>query len=192
MATKSAQSGLRSIKRDFSSSTIPSSSQEISWPPTPQPQRQPVAVPKLTGAQQRLKDIQDALSGNPSSSKPPLVESRTANKRRSPEAEAPPPAKRARQLPTSWGAQDNLSDPSLTARSAAPRSSASTRKTTTKSAAPSSASNPITKPRVAAVFLSQEQTHILKLVQEQKSIFYTGSAGQSSLASHTLAFVDSR
>ncbi|TEB36638.1 hypothetical protein FA13DRAFT_1075371 [Coprinellus micaceus] len=31
--------------------------------------------------------------------------------------------------------------------------------------------------KVAAVFLSQEQTHILKLAQEGSSVFYTGSAG---------------
>lgn len=185
MSTKSAQSGLRSIKRDFSSSTMASSSsQEIYWPPTPQPQKQPVAAPKLTGSQQRLKDIQDALSGKPPSShlSAPLVESKAVNKRTSLEAEAAPPAaKRPRQLPPSWGAKDSLSDPSFSSQSEPPssRSSTSSRKTT-KSVS-SSASHSITsgsKPKVASVFLSQEQTQILKLVQDGDSVFYTGSAGQ--------------
>ncbi|KAJ7327673.1 PIF1-like helicase-domain-containing protein [Mycena albidolilacea] len=35
---------------------------------------------------------------------------------------------------------------------------------------------PILK-KVAPVFLSQEQTHVLKLAQEGRSLFYTGSAG---------------
>lgn len=183
MSTKSAQSGLRSIKRDFSSSTIASSSQEIYWPPTPQPPKQPVAAPKLSGSQQRLKDIQDALSGKPPSShrSVPLVESKAVNKRSSPEAEAPPAAKRPRQLPPSWGAKDSLSDPSFTSASEPPssRSSTSSRKTTksVSSSAPQSIPSG-SKPKVASVFLSQEQTQILKLVQDGNSVFYTGSAGQ--------------
>jgi ATP-dependent DNA helicase PIF1 len=38
---------------------------------------------------------------------------------------------------------------------------------------------PKSKTKVPTVFLSQEQTQILQLVKDGKSIFYTGSAGQS-------------
>jgi hypothetical protein len=179
--SKSAQSGLRSIKRDFSTSSMASSSsQEIYWPPAPQP----VAAPKLTGPQQRLKDIQDALSGNPTPPKRsvPLVESKGINKRQSPEVEAPPVAKRARQLPPSWGSKDALSDSSLSSKPATSSSRSTVSRTAgivkpEKTAAPHSSSSK-SKPKVASVFLSQEQTQILKLVQDGHSVFYTGSAGQ--------------
>jgi hypothetical protein len=49
---------------------------------------------------------------------------------------------------------------------------------------------PILK-KVAPVFLSQEQTHVLKLAQEGRSLFYTGSAGQySRLHSHASTSFD--
>jgi hypothetical protein len=46
-----------------------------------------------------------------------------------------------------------------------------------KAKAPKAATKP------AKVFLSQEQLHILKLVEEGNSIFYTGSAGMVIVAS---------
>ena len=159
---KAAQSGLGVVKRDWSiqsASQEPRSSQPIYWPPTPAP-AQP-APRKLTGSEQRLKDIQDALTGY--TLVPP---SQVQNKRESP-SENIPPAKRARQLPSDWHSNDILSKPSL------PRQSVATNKKTVYENSTSSSS----VKKVAPVFLSQEQTQILKLVQDGSSVFYTGSAG---------------
>ena len=41
----------------------------------------------------------------------------------------------------------------------------------------SSQSTPKTSSKSGSISLSQEQNHILKLAQEGKSLFYTGSAG---------------
>jgi hypothetical protein len=161
---KVAQSGLGIVKRDWSiqsASQEPRSSQPIYWPPTPTPLQPATAPRKLTGSEQRLKDIQDALTGY--SSVPP---SQVQNKRASP-SEKIPPAKRARQLPSDWHGDDTLSKPSLPRQPVAPN-----KKTVYENSTSSSSVK-----KIAAVFLSQEQTQILKLVQEGNSVFYTGSAG---------------
>jgi hypothetical protein len=170
----SAQSGLGTVKRDWSISSAnqePKSSQSIHWSPSPvQP-----AARKLTGAEQRLKDIQDALAGyssappSCSAAVPPLVESQAQNKRASP-SENPVvalPIKRARQLPPDWHRNDTLSKPSLSRQPVG----AANKKATHENSTPSSVK------KIAPVFLSQEQTQILKLVQDGNSVFYTGSAG---------------
>ncbi|KAF8074739.1 PIF1-like helicase-domain-containing protein [Lyophyllum atratum] len=178
--SKSAQSGLRTLKRDFSSSSM-SQSSEIEWLPTP-PQTE--TAPKLTGAQQRLKNIQDALAGNPSLPRgQALVDSKGVNKRTSPVSTDGPDAKKSRQLPPSWKHNDSdpLSAPSFSSMptSSNPQRSRPVPLTRT----PTSGSGSIAdcfaskKSKVAAVFLSQEQLQILKLVSEGESIFYTGSAG---------------
>lgn len=173
------KSGLGTVKRDFSSSSIsnpPKSSQEIYWPPTPPPT-------KLSGQAQRLKDIQDALA----SCSTPLTDSKGQNKRPSPTGPADGPTeKRPRQLPPGWG-NDSLSAPTYGSDSSLRRpsssrttsSSSSFPSTTAASSTSSLASTKKANAKVASVFLSQEQTQILKLVQEGNSVFYTGSAGQS-------------
>ena len=175
--SKQAQSGLRIVKRDWSipsATEEPRSSQPLYWPPTPPNSVQPAAR-KLTGSEQRLKDIQDALAGyapvppSRSTAIPPLVESQAPNRRAS-SSEKPdtaPPAKRARQLPPDWHNNDTLSKPSLT------RQSVGANKKTIYETSTSSSS----VKKIAPVFLSQEQTQILKLVQDGDSVFYTGSAG---------------
>ncbi|OSC96208.1 hypothetical protein PYCCODRAFT_1472809, partial [Trametes coccinea BRFM310] len=93
---KQPMSGLRSVKRDFSSNSLASASQgsatsesdAIPWDPTP--------PKKLSGLEQRLKDIQDALNAQISSSQTTLSQSQ---KRPAPSSDAPS-AKR-RQLPPS-------------------------------------------------------------------------------------------
>jgi hypothetical protein len=178
---KAAKSGLKSVQRDWSSSSL-KPSQEIHWSPSP-PIRQASKQP-LTGAQQRLKDIQDALSGKsvpserrqaPSQSQP-LVASKNLNKRPSPDLEIiEPSAKKARKLPASWKDNDPLT--SATWGPSAPTSSRSAvQKPPVTSLPPTTAT--AGKAKVAAVFLSQEQNQILKLVQEGSSVFYTGSAGE--------------
>lgn len=161
---KVAQSGLGVVKRVWSipsASQEPRSSQPIYWPPTPTPV-QP-APRKLTGSEQRLKDIQDALRGYA-----PVPPSEVQNKRASPSGKIPP-AKRARQLPSDWHSNDSdtLSKPSL------PRQPVATNKKPVYEDSTSSSS----VKKIAPVFLSQEQTQILKLVQIGSSVFYTGSAG---------------
>jgi len=184
--SKTAQSGLRTIKRDFSDTVLSALSQEVYWPPTPQPQPS-----KLTGSEQRLKAIQDALSEKsaPSQRSNALVESRATNKRPSPEISAAPATKKSRQLPPSWCEKDPLSAPSLSSKSS---SSTVSRRTiapgsTYTPPASSPPTLPTTKSKLSAVFLSQEQTQILRLVEAGQSVFYTGSAGQSIHAYSTLS-----
>ncbi|KAF5383613.1 hypothetical protein D9615_003724 [Tricholomella constricta] len=175
--SKTAQSGLRTIKRDFSASSM-SQSSDIEWLPTPpKPESGP---PKLTGAQKRLKDIQDALLGKapPAPRGVALIDSKAINKRTSPVSHDAPVPKKPRQLPPSWRDNDPLTAPSFPASSF--RSTSMLTSTVTRSVAPASSSGsaaPARKSKVAAVFLSQEQTQILKLVSEGQSVFYTGSAG---------------
>jgi hypothetical protein len=171
---KQPQSGLRTMKRDFSSSSFGASSQpidvdnDIDWPLTP-----PVVAPKaLSGSEQRMKDIQDALAGRPPQTQSrPLsnMSSQVINKRSNPSSSDfdAPPAKR--RLPNSWNDAE-ISMPSKQA--IASRAQAAPKKTVTSA----SSSTAITKP--AKVFLSSEQTQILKLVTEGHSVFYTGSAGE--------------
>ena len=177
-SSKQAQSGLRVVKRDWSIQSAteePRSSQPIHWPPTPPNTVQP-ATRKLTGSEQRLKDIQDALAGYSSvppsrcTAVPPLIESQAQNRRASPseKLDTAPPAKRARQLPPDWHRNDTLSKPSLTRQSAG---------TNNKKPIYESSTSSSSVKKIAPVFLSQEQTQILKLVQEGSSVFYTGSAG---------------
>ena len=171
------QSGLGTVKRDWSMPSAnqePRSSQSIYWPATPPNPVQPAAR-KLTGAEQRLKDIQDALAGyssappSRSAAMPPLVDSQAQNKRASPSENSvtAPPTKRARQLPPDWHKNDILSKPSLSRQSV----EATNKKPTHENSTPSSVK------KIASIFLSQEQTQILKLVQDGNSVFYTGSAG---------------
>jgi len=181
-SSSKSQSGLGTVRRNFSSSGIsqlPKSSQEIHWSPSP-PVPPPCPVKKLSGSEARLKAIQEALAGYPASSPPVLAQSSSQNKRPSPtgsSATANPPTKRARQLPPDWPGADSLSKPSLSSK---PLSSSNrdTGKSTFRAPA-SSSSSLATKSKLASVFLSQEQTQILKLVQDGESVFYTGSAGKS-------------
>ncbi|TBU30534.1 hypothetical protein BD311DRAFT_217892 [Dichomitus squalens] len=172
---KQPMSGLRSIKRDFSSSSLPPASQEslssdpdtIPWQPTP--------PKKLSGLEQRLKDIQDALNAQVSSSSSVLASSSQSQKR--PSTSQNPPAKR-RQLPPSWDDKP----PSQASRPAYPsaasqRAFGKPRQTNTNETTLVVAAKSGSSAKPAPIFLSQEQTHILKLVESGLSLFYTGSAG---------------
>ena len=165
--SKPLLSGLGVVKRDWSISSAtqePVSSQPIYWPPTPPNPVQPVTR-KLTGSEQRLKDIQDALTGYaPVPVSASGLTSQTQNKRANPSGKTPP-AKRARQLPPDWHNNDILSKPSLT------------RQPTNNKIVYENLTSSSSVKKIAPVFLSQEQTQILKLVQDRNSVFYTGSAG---------------
>jgi len=189
MSKPKAQSGLSTVRRDFSSTEIvlpPKSSQNIPWSSSP-PVAPPAPLKKLSGSEARLKAIQEALAGYPTSEPPVLVQSLAQNKRPSPAGTEATgnPHKRARQLPPDWPSNDSLSKPSLSAK---PLSSSTrdARKSAFNTPASSSSSGSSIKPKVAPVFLSQEQKTILKLVEEGESVFYTGSAGKFMHISYVL------
>jgi ATP-dependent DNA helicase PIF1 len=171
--SKAPQSGLRTVKRDWSEPSLSQKSSEdlIEWPPTP-PTRK-----SATGAEKRLRDIQDALAGRPVSSERILTNasSQVINSTEISE----PPLKKARQLPSSWSSNDkSVSSASLSSSTWTPSSSTTSSRRPPVSKSSTSSAPTSKSSRVPAVFLSQEQTHILKLVQEGHSVFYTGSAGE--------------
>jgi ATP-dependent DNA helicase PIF1 len=174
--SKAARSGLSTVKRDW---TDQPSSPEVfyPWEPTqraaqPQPQaRGPSTKAPLTGAEKRLRDIQEALAGHRFPQPPPLSNSSSQNKRGSPtDLPAMAPPEKRRRLPPDW--DDSLSTPSLSAQSRSSNSRGGSVSSQTTVATPSESKS------IAPVFLSQEQTRILKLVQNGDSLFYTGSAGR--------------
>jgi len=180
-SSKQPMSGLRSVKRDFSSTSFPAVSQDSSMgdsdaasiPWTPTPPSQP-----LSGLEKRLRDIQDALDGNLVASEKTLTSSqglRGAASQKRPSSSQDPPAKR-RQLPASWNESELTTRSKISAiapsRTFATSRSANTSKMLVVPATSSSAIN-----KSAVLKLSQEQKYILRLAYEGHSLFYTGSAG---------------
>ncbi|KAI0343277.1 hypothetical protein BDW22DRAFT_1263980 [Trametopsis cervina] len=177
--SKQPMSGLKSVQRDFSANTIPSSSQssEDAYPRKP-------PVPGATGMtaqERRLQIIQAALNGDyapepkaatPSSSLHSFSSKRPSSSQEESEA-------KRRHLPSSW--DESTSQPSSLAPNKLFGKTKSFTDVTGTSSAPSVKkivpSGSVSSDKPAAVFLSQEQTHILKLVENGESIFYTGSAG---------------
>jgi len=167
-----ARSGLSTVKRDWDD--IPSSSPEVvyDWgatqrPVQPQQKTQQTAGSSapLTGQQKRLRDIQEALAGM---HRPPSSGSSSQNKRESPtDSHGTAPPEKRRRLPPGW--EDSLSMPSL--------SSSSSKSTKSSGSSQTIVATPPEPKAIASIFLSQEQTKILKLVQDGDSVFYTGSAG---------------
>src|SRR6266571_8942324 len=74
-SSKSARSGLASVKRDWADSSKSSQEVLIPWEPTQRPAH------ALTGSEARLRAIQEALAGCRKSPSPPLVSSSTPSKR---------------------------------------------------------------------------------------------------------------
>lgn len=179
-------SGLRTVKRDFSSNSVGSSQTSNSTESSRQA--------TLSTQEMRLKMIQDALNGVPAATdkKSPFsapnrthtaaTNSRTAGLKRPSQDDIESSAKR-RQLPSSWDkGQDRYSQSSSIASYSSTRAlsaSASVNSASTTTISISSTTRSSAKP--AGVFLSQEQTHILKLVESGQSLFYTGSAGEVSV-----------
>jgi hypothetical protein len=180
------RSGLSSVQRNWSSSSVGSSiDPAIDWPPTPPTSTPPSDARKaLTGAEKRLKAIQDALSGTSAPSGrllTPSTNSQQSSQTRPMEGVANgskrplpadsstvtggPPLKK-RQLPNSWDQPAAGSS-----HAGASRASSSSSGAVKVVRGTTAASKP------AAVFLSQEQSHILRLVEGGQSLFYTGSAG---------------
>lgn len=177
-------SGLKSIKRDFSANTLTSSQSSEDG----QSSRKPgVSGSKssLSAQEKRLKLIQDALNGHPvpgerSSGTGGL--SAIGHKRTSsalPDLDEP--VQKRRQFPSNWNtASSQLSSQTSKGLSLTVSgfSSSGTAKKNASRAALSVTSSTSSSSKPAPVFLSQEQTHILKLVENGASIFYTGSAGK--------------
>lgn len=165
-------SGLRAVKRDFSSNSIPTSSQDSLYngsDPSAIPWSQSQTAPRknIEGMSQRLKDIQEALKDSTVSSEDALSSSQ---KTRAASGSLNPPTKR--KLPPSW------SEPDASAPKAKSRTFGTTRSTNTTSVTVPAAGSSRSGGKQGKVVLSAEQTHILNLAKEGKSLFYTGSAGE--------------
>lgn len=179
MSKSKSQSGLGSIQRDWSMSSLnpPPSSQEIEWLPTPPKQTtasqqasssSSSSGVELTGREKRLRDIQNALNNRST----PAVAQPFAKPKRGSDTEYPdasdslPPMKKHRQLPPGYRDDDPITQ--------ATNFSSGSRTTKNKS----TYTAPPPSKKVAGMFLSSEQKEILKLVEDGQSVFYTGSAGE--------------
>lgn len=180
-ASKQPISGLKSIKRDFSSNVASSGPGDGA-----QTVRKAPPLTKKTGAssEQRLKLIREALEGMSSTGDKSAPTGQLVNSGlKRPNATEAGPAPKRRQLPwdplsegtryTSISSNNGGSGRALT--------SSNTNGASGQAITVSSSSSSSGKP--APVFLSQEQTHILKLVENGESIFYTGSAGEQLIMS---------
>lgn len=178
------RSGLGTVKRDWSANKPqntelddPDSDVISGWSPSP---------PSTTATQSsrsRLSDLHASLSDNITSSEKLLSSSRSSQKRAAEPSEflsQPPPKKRV--LPASFS-----SGPQSKTNPIVRASSLNSRHGTifsTKQKPPSSIRRAPSQPTLKSssklpnhISLSQEQNYILKLAQEGKSLFYTGSAG---------------
>ena len=170
-------SGIKAVKRDFSSNSQSSSSQSSDAPLT---RGLPAAAGaagtrSLAATQQRLKAIQDALNGVPVAGE---KQTSLAGQKRPAPALLDPSTSKRRQLPRSWS-QENVDvkvNGSIQSQGMSKTiSSTSVNKTSETTITMSSTTKSTAK--TAEVFLSSEQKHILKLVEDGESVFYTGSAG---------------
>jgi hypothetical protein len=183
-------SGLRIVKRDFSSNTIISDSQTTSH------SGEQAQQDKLSASARRLKMIQDALNGDfastekkypfsgPSKTAIGDTGATSAGVKRATTEDNIPPAKK-RRLPSSWNDSEtgNSASSGIASYSStrALSSSASVNSVSKTTISVTSTSKRAVKP--ASVFLSAEQSHILKLVERGDSLFYTGSAGKPTVSS---------
>lgn len=181
-SSKQPMSGLRSVKRDFSSNAIPPSSSSTN--------AKSEDAKSLSAQDRRFKMIQEALAGHTPSDnifKAPgnsLSEGISKNKRSSSSQEEP--ETKRRRMPSAWkSAAESSSATQATSSSGSQKSLSSVPSSSRANIVSSSVVTPSSSSssgnKVAAVFLSQEQTHILKLVESGQSLFYTGSAGKSTL-----------
>lgn len=181
-SNKQVFSGIRSVKRDYSSNFLPSSSQE-SGPSLPSQRHD---------TEKRLKEIQKALEEQNASSQRVLAMTAPAQSNHSklsstshffangkrPSSSQEESAPKRRELPTSWtpAVKKNYSP-----TSALPSSQRTSKTQISVKGTPNNKS----APKAPAISLSEEQMHILQLVEEGKSVFYTGSAGECDLPDST-------
>lgn len=176
-ASSQVRSGLGTITRDWSANKPqnvqlddPDSDAIPGWSPSPP------STAATRSSQSRIDSLQASLSDSITTSEKLLSSSQSSQKRAAEpfNPSSQPPAKK-RVLPASFS--NPLQSKTKTLSRTATLGSGSFRANTSSSVskAPShSALKPFSKDTVS---LSQEQNHILKLAQEGKSLFYTGSAG---------------
>ena len=161
---KTALSGLRTVKRDWSTSSKTDSDASQKF---------------LDARAHRMRDIQAGLDGREQHSLPSMPLQSYANvttadiasgSKRPLSATAHEPTAKKRTLPSSWEKDVYTSSSSFTSTTHL-SSAVKTRSTgvSATTAAPLAQS--------AGVSLSQEQRQILRLVELGNSLFYTGSAG---------------
>ena len=159
---KTALSGLRTIKRDWSTSSKTDSD---------------ASQNSLDARAKRIRDIQAGLDGREQTSLSSMLLQNYANvttsdiasgsKRPLPTSAHEPTAKK-RVLPPSWETDVYTSSSNFTTTSRTPPVAGQDVK---------SKSTDVSASQPAGVSLSQEQKEILRLVELEKSLFYTGSAG---------------
>ena len=180
-SSSQVRSGLGTVTRDWSANKPqdttfddPDSDVISGWSPSPP------STAVTASSQSRLDSLQASLSGSITSSEKLLSSSQSSQKRRAEPSNFPsqPPAKK-RILPSSFanGPQPKTKTLSKT-NSLSSRSFGAPINTSSSITRAPSHSNlkPFSKAS-SSVSLSQEQNYILKLAQEGKSLFYTGSAG---------------
>lgn len=164
------RSGLGTVKRDWSSNKAQNTELDESdsdllswWSPSP---------PSTTTAQSlknRLDNIQASLSDNITTSEELLSSSQGSKRTAEPADSLPRPPAKKRLLPSSFTGGSQSSTKPLQ-KTSSMNSRSLSKFAYSKPRAPSSRS-------LGSISLSQEQSYILKLAQEGKSLFYTGSAG---------------
>lgn len=165
--SKMALSGLRTVKRDWSTSSKTDSDAS------------------LDARAKRMRDIQDGLDGREQTSlsstflqnyaNATTTDTASGSKRPLP-ASAQVPAAKKRVLPPGWG-KDVYTGSSNFARTTPTEPEVKSKST---GVSPAMIATPSAQP-AGHVFLSQEQKQILQLVGSETSLFYTGSAGMHEM-----------
>lgn len=161
---KTALSGLRTVKRDWSASSKADSDARA----------------------QRIRDIQAGLDGRVTvqTSLPSIPLQSYANittadiasgSKRPLSASAHEPTAKKRVLPASWEKDVYTCSSNFTTTTRISSAAGPAVKTKSTGVSATTVATPSAQP--ANVVLSQEQTQILRLVERQSSLFYTGSAG---------------
>jgi len=178
------RSGLGTLKRDWSANKPqnaelddPDSDVISGWSPSPP------STAMTQSSKSRLDDLQASLNGRIVSSERLLSSSKSSQKRPAEPSDSlsRPPTKK-RVIPASF-----FNGPQPKTKTLSRTSSLSSRSFSTPANSKRSVSSSLTKvpsqsalntsKSLGSICLSQEQIHILKLAQEGKSLFYTGSAG---------------
>lgn len=181
-APKRSKSGLLSVTRDFSSnSTTPSSTQDtmtssvdsaaIPWTSSTTTPALPSQRRSIESMSQRIKVTQDAPIGRYlARSTPPS--SASQSRPVFPAVQSAPKTKK-RQLPSAWQGSETTASRTLSASHPLKRIRTTDSFATKTITTPTSTSD--------SILLSEEQKHILQLVEAGHSVFYTGSAGECTL-----------
>jgi hypothetical protein len=174
--SKQPISGLTRVTRDWTSNSQREEeldSDVISWSPSPP------ALNRRSGTETRLQTIEAALK-EPMAPSEQVLSSSTVHPL--PHTSSLSTSQKRRADPVSQPAlkKQRLSDTSKQKPSSTDSSYPTTSRFYNKENVPvtvvsSSSAKVVTRP--AGIFLSPEQKHILQLVQDGKSVFYTGSAG---------------